>query len=225
MWARGVDGMEARIKEMMADETQPMEVRKALCEQMGTQANDALLPLISTYTTVPAPQPELLESCMAGLILMWSDPMAAKVPSEKAYRLTLERLGHTSRSAEFPQRRIITLLGNAMSQPFLAKTSWYDPKEVAALLKSLATDPQVYVRVRQDAVSAIGRMEGGAAALSALKKELEASGEQGGAKAQVLGQVGLEQKRLAREAQSALKFVMACVLLGWILNSCGDTAA
>ena len=45
IWARGTEGMEPRIRQMLQDPTEAMEVRSALCEQMGTQANEALLPL------------------------------------------------------------------------------------------------------------------------------------------------------------------------------------
>lgn len=150
------------------------EVRRFACKYSGDRGDDRMIPIYEKYTADPAADPKLYAACMEGLMNSWLHYPRFQTHSEKAYRLALKRLAYTPRSKDAPPWTIMDdfaelgTSGNKKVEEWRGKIKgWFSPREVIAVLRAIAVDPQAYRLARTGAVRSM-------VALGASKKQLEA---------------------------------------------------
>ncbi|MCB9543608.1 MAG: hypothetical protein R3F65_19340 [bacterium] len=156
-WAAGTEGTLEKVLAAVEGDPSP-QVRAYACRQLGDRADERALPLLEKLTAGPAGDEALYEACFRGLIGMWAAPVPHKQPSEKAYRLTLNRLRATPRSEQQPPWGAIANLEWATKPALATAAPWYDKGELIEALADLAGDRQAHWLARSGAVKIMGRL-------------------------------------------------------------------
>lgn len=167
-WAAGTEGTLEKV--LAAVETDPSpRVRAYACRQLGDRADERALPLLERLTADVGEDEKLYEACFRGLIGMWAAPVPQKAPSERAYRLTMERLRAEPRSEGRPPWGAIANLEWAGKGSLAKAAPWFDKDALVEVLGDLAGDRAAHWLARTGAVKVMARIGAPRSALEALE--------------------------------------------------------
>ena len=187
---KGIAGFLDRLIEMLEKDAS-IEVRAAVCKCMYQHWDEKVVHLYDKYTK-DAKEEKLYSACFAGLVDMWNAYVFLEKPSQKAFQLSLKRLGDKPRTEERPPWTEMDDFGRIPKEEVDKDTkrvpAWYKEEPVVRALLDLAKDPNANWMARTGAAKAIvelglasekegrkGVKEKNKAALEGLRKALEAA--------------------------------------------------
>lgn len=202
-WARGTEGTLERVIAAVEGDPSP-RVRTYACRQLGDRADPRALPLLERLTVAPTGDGKLYSACFRGLIGMWAAPVPHKEPSEKAYRLTLNRLRATPRTEQAPPWAAIPNLEWA-ARPELAKNApWFDKSELIEALGELALDRSAHWLARTGAIKTMARLGARAARIQQIRDAYAASASDTGVDKHVY-EAAVEQLAQREKSEAAIE--------------------
>lgn len=168
-WNKGLAGATERLVELMnadPDDT----VREAACQYAGALGDEVFLP---TYKALTADRskPALYGACMQGLIALWYDYPFFEAGSEKAYRLTLERLAKRPRNEDLPAAvpgRFASMASGFAR--WVKKNKWWNAAALRKVLGDWAGDVDAHWMARLSAIDGLVTHGATRAELEALRK-------------------------------------------------------
>lgn len=181
-WNRGMDGAVDKLIEKIDKDAAP-EVRAVACTFSGSHGDDRLVAVYDRLTKDPTKDPKLYAGCLEGLVHSWANYPLYETTNEKAYRLTLQRLGQTPRSAQVPPW---TLMGefkhlaksdHKSLQEWKGKASWFKPADLLKPLEGIITDPKARSVARTNALESVVALGADKAALQRMRKTYDGSRE------------------------------------------------
>lgn len=167
-WATGTAGTLEKVLAAVESDPSP-RVRAYACRQLGDRADERALPLLERLTADVGGDEKLYEACFRGLIGMWAAPVPQKAPSERAYRLTMERLRAKPRSEARPPWGAIANLEWAGKASLAKSAPWFDKGALVEVLADLAGDRDAHWLARAGAVKVMARVGAPRSALEALE--------------------------------------------------------
>lgn len=168
-WARDTAGTLEKVIAAVESDPSP-RVRAYACRQLGDRADPRALPLLEKMTAGPKGDGKLYSACFRGLIGMWAAPVPHKDPSEKAWRLTLERLKATPRTDKVPPWAAIPNLEWAGRDELAKNAPWFDKKALLDALEALALDRDAHWLARTGAIKAMGKLAARTARLQRIEQ-------------------------------------------------------
>jgi alpha-tubulin suppressor-like RCC1 family protein len=186
-WGREREGAIEKVMHAVENDAVP-RVSQYACENLGRMEDERALPFYEKLTASADTDPELYAACMKGLFKMWSGVTKPKNPSEKAYRLTLERVAAEPRSEHRPPRSLMSDFGwsvpsrpdDKFHQEWAAKATWYKNDEVIGVLEKIVRDRQSSWMARTGAVEAMHKLGAPKATFETLAEDYaDADGKPG----------------------------------------------
>lgn len=171
-----IAGGTAKILEL-AEKDPDQEVRDLACANLGHHGDCALALLEKQTASSTTPG---YSACFVGLVKQWANYPLFDTGSEKAYKLTLQRLTQKPHGDKAPAFTALTLIGH-LGEDVVETTTWkkehpwFNANAVVKALGDVVTDPATGYAPRMGAVDA-------AVKLGASKKDLEAWRKTFGAK-------------------------------------------
>lgn len=187
-WAKDTVGTLEKAMEIVEKDASP-DVREQACRRLGSRADEKALPLLEKLTADSKKDPKLYSACMAGLIAMWASPIPHEKPSEKAYKLTLQRLKAKPRSENQPPWTAISGLGWAKNEKFQAAAPWFKNDDVIAALVDIVKDRDTNWLGRTSAVDTLKKLGADNAVLEGLQKAYADSADKPGPDKHVLDKI------------------------------------
>lgn len=153
----------------LAEKDPASEVRDLACSNLGQHGDEALAVLEKLTADAKSPG---FSACFIGLVKQWASFPRFDTSSEKAYRLTLKRLGQKPRGDRAPPFVALTHIGHLADdapavKEWRKKNTWFKPDEVVKALGDVIMDPTTGHSPRFGALDA-------ALKLGATKTDLEA---------------------------------------------------
>ncbi|MDY0001527.1 MAG: HEAT repeat domain-containing protein [Polyangia bacterium] len=190
---RGIEGFLARMIEMIQKDPSD-KVKQMACKRAYEHWDDKILPIYQKLTANDK-DPGLYSSCLEGLFNMWNAFVFLEKPSEKAFKLTLQRMYDKPRTKNRPPWTIMRGFGRIPMEKVENSNekripAWYKEPLVIKAMLDVARDPAANWMSRTGAVSALAEL--GLAAekekragvkenikkeIDKLQKELEGRGE------------------------------------------------
>ncbi len=156
-WAAGTEGTLELAMKAVENDPSP-KVREQACKRLGNRAEEKVLPLLEKMTLAPGDNPKLYAACMNGLTAMWSAPVVPKTPSEKAYRLTIQRLSQTPRTEQMPPWNIMPNLAWAAKDQLKAAEPWLNVDDLKRVLTEIVSDRNAHWMARTSAINTLRRL-------------------------------------------------------------------
>lgn len=157
-WNKDVAGGIEKIIEK-AEKDPDTNVRQSACKYGGKLGNDAMIPVYEKLTQDP--DDDIYGACMEGLVEMWLSYPFFETASEKAYKLTLERLAAKPRTDNRPPWSLLGTFKHAGSSgdsidKWRAKATWFNRDALVKVLGDVVVDEQANGMARTAAVESIG---------------------------------------------------------------------
>lgn len=163
-----IPGASAKLIEL-ADKDPEREVQDLACASLGQHGEAALVVLEKRTSDSRAPG---YGPCFIGLVRQWSSFPRFDTSSEKAYKLTLQRITqkpHGDQAPPFTALQLIAQLGDDTpdANAWRKKNTWFKPEAMVKALGEVITDPMSGYAPRTGAIDA-------AVKHGATKSELQA---------------------------------------------------
>lgn len=163
-----IPGATAKILEL-AEKDPDREVRNLACSNLGQHGEEALalLEKVTADTTSPS-----YGACFVGLVRQWASPPHFDTESEKAYKLTIQRIAAKPHNEQSPGYTGLTLIAQLADEAGEAaewrkKHAWFKQGPLVKALGEALVDPNTGYAARSGALDA-------AVKLGATKADLEA---------------------------------------------------
>jgi hypothetical protein len=165
-FADGTDGtLETVLAKIESDPSK--DVRTKMCTKVAGRRDERALPLLERLTADPGADPAMYKACLDGLTRMWHNSPRVKDPSEKAYRLTLQRLQDQPRSGERPpwmwlsdfKRLKPSSKTDKSFDEWHARAPWFKREDILEAMKSIVADRQAATLARRSAVDVLVELD------------------------------------------------------------------
>jgi hypothetical protein len=161
----GVEGTFEKALSMIETDASP-KVRTYACREIARREDDRALAVLEKLTADPDKDPAMYEACMEGIVKMWVGFPKPKKPSQKAYELTLQRLGEKPRSKVRPARGIFfdftatvpSRENDTFHKAWADAATWYKQDDLMAALRDVVTDRAANWMARTSAVDTLVKL-------------------------------------------------------------------